>query len=225
MGVVVSVLLVEPDEQLLALRLGQLRTDGYAADGVSAVEPARARLAEKPDAVVLGGGAEAIGLLRELRAGEVSGAEPGVPVLVVGGDEESAVRCYRAGADVALPSESSPLLLEAGLDALTRRGADGRPPEPVRVGGLTVDRYARTLAVAGRSVGLTRFEFDLVAALARLPGKALDRAELTREVCGSGPTPAGATHGTYGLRAGQKAELTDQRSVRDAGGVGWRISQ
>ena len=96
---------------------------------------------------MLSTGPETIGLLRELRAGEIPRANSRLPVLVVGVDDDSAaVRYYRAGADVALPSESSGLLVAAGLEALARR-AGPQERRIVRVGSLTVDRDARTAEV------------------------------------------------------------------------------
>src|SRR5438874_1354579 len=125
-----SVLIVEADDQLLAERAEQLLMDGYAVDAVSAFEAARIKLAERPDALLLssaGTGPETIGLLRQLRAGEVARADPTLPVLVVGADDDSAaVRYYRAGADLALPSHGSPLLIAAGLEALARRTSGGQ---------------------------------------------------------------------------------------------------
>ena len=123
--------------------------------------------------------------------GEIPRADSRLPVLVVGVDDDSAaVRYYRAGADVALPSESSGLLVAAGLEALHRRAG---PPETriVRVGSLTVDRDARTAQVDSRPVKLTRLEFDLLATLASEPRRTFTRAELTREVWGFDPQAAG----------------------------------
>jgi hypothetical protein len=82
----VSVLLVETDELELRERSEQLLLDGYAVDSVSTVDQARVRLAEGPDALMLSSGPETIGLLRELRAGEIPRADDRVPVLVVGVD-------------------------------------------------------------------------------------------------------------------------------------------
>jgi len=186
----VNVLLVETDELELRKRTRQLLMDGYAVDSVSVVDRARVRQAEDPDALVLSSGPETIGLLRELRAGEIPRADSRVPVLVLGVDDDSAaVRYYRAGADMALPSESSGLLVAAGLEALARRA--GPPQTPlVRVGSLTVDRDARTAQVDGRPVKLTRLEFDLLATLASEPRRTFTRAEITREVWGYDPDVA-----------------------------------
>jgi DNA-binding response OmpR family regulator len=148
------------------------------------------RLADGPDALILCGEPQTIGLLRELRAGEIPRADSSTPVLVVGADDDSTgVRFYRAGADVALPSESSPLLVAAGLEALVRRTG---PPQTriVRVGSLTVDRDARIAHVDGRAVNLTRLEFDLLATPSE-PRRTFTRAELTREVREYDPDAAG----------------------------------
>jgi DNA-binding response OmpR family regulator len=178
----VSVLLVETDELELRERTEQLLMDGYAVEAVGGIDLARVKLAEGPGALVLSSEPETIGLLRELRAGEIPRADSRLPVLVFGVDNDSAaVRFYRAGADVALPSESSPLLMAAGLEALARR-AESRETRVQRVGSLTVDRDGRTARVDGRPVKLTRLEFDLLATLASEPRKTFTRAELTREV-------------------------------------------
>ena len=77
-------------------------------------------------------------------------------MLVVGVDDDSAaVRYYRAGADLALPSESSGLMVAAGLDALARRPAP-QETRVLRVGSLTVDRDGRTAQVDSRPVKLTQ---------------------------------------------------------------------
>ena len=187
----VNVLLVETDELELRERTEQLLMDGYAVDSVRAIDQARVKLAEGPDAVVLSGGPETIGLLRELRAGEIPRADSRLPVLVLGVDDDSAaVRYYRAGTDVALPSESSGLLVAAGLEALSRR-AGPLETRVLRLGSLTVDRDARTAQVDGRPVKLTRLEFDLLATLASEPRRTFTRTELTREVWDFDPQAAG----------------------------------
>ena len=224
----VNVLLVETDELELGERTEQLLMDGYAVDSVSAVDQARVRLAEGPDALVLSSEPETIGLLRELRAGEVPRADSRLPVLVLGVDDDSAaVRYYRAGADVALPSESSGLLVAAGLEALSRR-AGPQETRVVRVGSLTVERDARTAQVEGRPVKLTRLEFDLLATLAAEPRRTFTRAELTREVWGFDPQAAGPsrTVDSHAHRLRQKLEQAcAEPMVQTVRGVGWRLTR
>jgi len=167
-------------------------------------------------------------LLRELRAGEIPRADSRIPVLVVGADDDSAaVRYYRAGADVALPTESSPLLVAAGLEALVRRA--GQPQtRVVRVGCLTVDRDARTAQVDGQAVRLTRLEFDLLATLANEPRRTFTRAELTREVWAYDAAAAGPsrTVDTHAHRLRQKLEHAGApEMVQTVRGVGWRLTR
>lgn len=224
----VDVLLVETDELELRERTEQLLMDGYAVDSVGAVNEAKVRLAEAPDALVLSSGPETIGLLRELRAGEVPRADSRLPVLVLGVDDDSAaVRYYRAGADVALPSESSGLLVAAGLEALVRR-AGPQETRVVRVGGLTVDRDARTAQVQNRPVRLTRLEFDLLATLASEPRRTLTRDELTREVWGYDPQAAGPSRTVDGHahRLRHKLEQAGaEQMVQTVRGIGWRLTR
>ena len=224
----VNVLLVETDDLELRERTEQLLMDGYAVDAVSRIVQARAKLAEGPDALVLSSEPETIGLLRQVRAGEIPRADSRLPVLVLGVDDDSAaVRYYRAGADVALPSESSGLLVAAGLEALARRAG---PPETriLRVGSLTIDRDARTAQVDSRPVKLTRLEFDLLATLASEPRKTFTRAELTREVWGYDPQAAGPsrTVDSHAHRLRQKLEQAGAEPiVQTVRGVGWRLTR
>ena len=191
MASAVNVLLVETDELELREWTEQLLMDDYAVDSVGAIDQVRVKLAEGPDALVLASGPETIGLLRQLRAGEIRRADSRLPVLVLGVDDDSAaVRYYRVGADVALSSGSSGLLVAAGLEALARRSG-AQETRVLRAGSLTVDRDARTAQVENRLVKLTRLEFDLLATLASEPRKTFTHADLTREVWGYASPAAG----------------------------------
>ena len=227
-----SVLIVEADERLLAERAEQLLMDGYQVDAVSAFDTARIKLAERPDALVLcnaGTGPETVALLRQLRAGEIARADPTLPVLVVGADDDSAaVRYYRVGADLALPSRSSPLLVAAGLESLARRTSSEQRRQVVKVGSLTVDCDARTAEIDRRAVKLTRLEFDLLQTLASQPRKTFTRAELTREVWGYDPQAAGPSR-TIDRHAHTLRHKLEQAGaepmVQTVRGVGWRLTQ
>jgi DNA-binding response OmpR family regulator len=228
-----SVLIVEADERLLAERAEQLLMDGYDVDAVGTVKAAQIKLGEHPDALVLcnaGSPPETIALLRQLRAGEVARADSRLPVLMVGADDDSAaVRYYRAGADLALPSHSSPLLVAAGLEALARRAPGERQRSQIlRVGGLTVDCDARVAEVNHRAVKLSRLEFDLLQTLATQPRKTFTRAELTRQVWGYDPQAAGPsrTLDTHTHRLRHKLEQAGAESmVQTVRGVGWRLNR
>jgi DNA-binding response OmpR family regulator len=228
-----TVLITEADEQLLRQRADQLLMDGYQVQTASTGQAARIKLAQAPDALVLcdtGGGPETIALLRGLRAGEIPRADSTLPVLLVGADDDStAVRYYRAGADLALPTASSPLLIAAGLQALSRRTAgEHERRRMLRVGSLTVDCDARTAHVDSRAVKLTRLEFDLLQTLASQPHKAWTRAELTRTVWGYDPGAAGPqrTLDSHAARLRQKLDHAGAEPlVQNVRGVGWRLTR
>ena len=228
-----SVVIVEADDRLLREHADQLLMDGYDVHAASTAQAARIKLAEAPDALVLcsaGTPPESIGLLRELRSGEIPRTDSTLPVLVVGADDDSAaVRYYRAGADIALPAHSSPLLVAAGLEALARRTAgDQERRRMLRVGSLTVDCDARVARVDDRQVNLSRLEFDLLQTLAGQPHKAFTRAELTREVWGYDPAAAGPsrTVDTHAARLRQKLEQAGAEPlVQNVRGVGWRLTR
>jgi len=227
-----SVLIVEADQRVLSERAEQLLMDGYQVDAVGTFEAARIKLADRPAALVLanaGSGPETIALLRQLRAGEIARADPALPVLALGADDDSAaVRYYRAGADLALPSTSSPLLVAAGLESLARRTGSEQRRQVVRVGSLTVDCDARTAEVEQRAVKLTRLEFDLLQTLASQPRRTFTRAELTREVWGYDPRATGPsrTIDSHAYRLRHKLEQAGTREmVQTVRGVGWRLTQ
>lgn len=226
-----SVLIIESDDRLLNLRAEQLLMDGYDVDAATTPQTAQIKLAGRPDALVLcnaGGGPKTVALLRHLRAGEITGADRMLPVLVVGADDDSAaVRYYRAGADLTLPSRSSPLLVAAGLESLARRTGTEQRRQIARVGALTVDRDARTVQVDHRPVRLTRREFDLLATLAAQPRKAFSRAEITRAVWGYEPDLAGPSRTIDSHAHRLRTKLAQSGAgpmVHNVRGVGWRLT-
>jgi DNA-binding response OmpR family regulator len=225
--------IVEADNRLLREHADQLLMDGYEVHAASTAREARMKLAEAPEALVLcsaGTPPESIRLLRELRSGEIPRTDSTLPVLVVGADDDSAaVRYYRAGADIAPSTHSSPLLVAAGLEALARRSAgEQERRRMLRVGSLTVDCDARVAQVDDRRVTLSRLEFDLLQTLASQPHKAFTRGELTREVWGYDPAAAGPSR-TVDTHAAQLRHKLEQAGaeplVQNVRGVGWRLTR
>jgi len=82
---------------------------------------------------------------------------------------------------VAVPF--SPRELVARVRAVLHRAeGHGSPPGIVRVGELAVNLLARSVTASGRTVSLTPTEFDLLAALARYPGRPFTQAQLMVQV-------------------------------------------
>ena len=171
-------LLVE--DQYLARRsmARALRADGHlvteAEDGETAL---RLAMESRPDAVILDlhlPGRDGLDILRRIR--EFSR----VPVLFVSQADaiETRLEVLSAGADDFLvkPVDMRELLLR--LEKLVQRYNESPAEKGWRVGNLEVDPTSRTARIGDRTLDLTTTEFDLLALMARLPGRLVPRAEL-----------------------------------------------
>ncbi|MFF7633152.1 response regulator transcription factor [Kitasatospora sp. NPDC008050] len=194
-----SVLVVEDDPVIRASLIDVLTSHQLlvrsSPDGFGAL---REITRWQPDAVVLDlglpdiDGADALRMIRGLSQ---------VPVLVATARDDDAeiIKLLNAGADDYLVKPFSGGQLVARLSAVLRRcaaaggaldaGDPGAPGEysgatqgPLVVGELRIDALARTVHLAGREVGLTRREFDLLAFLARNTGRVVSRRKILAEV-------------------------------------------
>jgi len=180
-----TVCVVEDDAAVRRGLVDSLRFAGYrvveCADGASA---RRTLLAADLDLVLLDvvlPGLDGIEFLPELRA-----ARPTLPVLLVTarGAEEDRVRGLKSGADdyVVKPFSASELL--ARVEAVLRRSAE-RPLDLAALawGEARVDLALRAVTLAsGATAQLTEREAELLAYLARHPGRCVSRAELLERV-------------------------------------------
>lgn len=122
-----NVLIAEADDLTLRARGDELLLDGYEVIAAQTDHAARTKLAEPiAHALILGAlqsPAHSLRLLRDLRAGDIPGADTHLPVLSTGADNDhQAVRHYQAGSDIALPSSASP--------AADRRRPERTHPSP-----------------------------------------------------------------------------------------------
>ena len=180
-----SVLVVDDERKIRDVVRTYLEHDGYAVflagSGQEALEVA-ARLG--PDLVVLDL------MLPDLPGEEVARslrAVSSVPIIMLTAkaSEDDRVAGLRLGADDYLPKPFSPRELAARVEAVLRRAA-GLEAEIASFDGgeLRIDKARREVSVRGRSVTLTRSEFDLLATLASRPGRVWSRYELVTRVQG-----------------------------------------
>jgi DNA-binding response OmpR family regulator len=177
------VLLVEDDARIRGGIVRNLAARGYETRATSnGLEGLTLIVDEKPDVVLLDLGLPDISgldLLRMVRAVST------VPVIVVTArdDDDEIVRTLDLGADDYIVKPFSVNQLEARVRAVLRRSRDTEEvDQPIVVGGLRIDLAARTATLEGRSLDLSRKEFDLLAALAQRAGRVVTRRQLLAEV-------------------------------------------
>ena len=179
----VRVLLVEDDDALREAVAAALMDEGYevrgAADGM-APTPSGFR----PDLAVLdvrlGAGPTGLSVARRLRSQDAE-----VPILFLSAADslQDRVAGFEAGADDYLVKPFSMTELLLRIRALLRRS--GKATADVLIAGdLELDRGARTATYLSQPVDLTRTEFDILAALARRPGRVVGKSQLLAEVWG-----------------------------------------
>jgi len=189
------VLVVDDDAELSALVCEWLAREGWATHVVLTggdAERALARLA--PDVVLLDlmlPDANGLDLCRRWRT-----AHPALPLLMLTarGDPLDRVLGLELGADDYLAKPFEPRELVARVRALLRRSAPGRADTAqLRFAGLTLDLLRREVLAESRVVPLTSVEYKLLVTLARAPGKALSRDELSAAVQSGGYRPQDRT--------------------------------
>jgi two-component system, OmpR family, KDP operon response regulator KdpE len=221
------VLVVDDEPQIVRGLKVILRAQGYrVSEAGSKREALDAVSVRPPDAIVLdlvlpdGSGVE---VCREVRRW----AEIPIIVLSALGDEREKVRALDAGADdyVTKPFNTDELM--ARLRAVLRRSADGAAEAVVKLGELEVDLADRRVTRGGEDVHLTPIEFDLLASLARHPGKLVTHRQLLREVWG----PAYSTETHYlrvhvaHIRAKLEPDPSQPRFLITDPGVGYRLRE
>jgi two-component system, OmpR family, response regulator len=222
----VRILLVEDEPKMLALLRSGLAEEGIRADLAGTVADASWQAqAHDYDAVVLdlvlpdGSGLE---VCRAMRA---AGDWTPVLVLTALGTVRNRVAGLDAGADdyLAKPFAFDELL--ARLRALTRRPAP-RDRGSLSVGDLRLDPAARRVWRGDVEVCLTGQEFELLAAMARRPGKVLSRDQLF--------------HLAWDMAAEQRSNVVDacvkglrdrvdrpfgRNSLQTVRGIGYRLAE
>jgi DNA-binding response OmpR family regulator len=119
----------------------------------------------------------------------VAGMMPGLGVLVCssGSTVAQRVRGLRLGADDWISKPCHPEEVMARIEAVARRrrrAEGGAETGPLVLGELEVRADQFQAFVAGRTLDLTRREFELLRTLADVSGKVLERDEIYRRVWG-----------------------------------------
>jgi two-component system, OmpR family, alkaline phosphatase synthesis response regulator PhoP len=138
---------------------------------------------DRPDLIVLDlglPGLDGLEVTRRLRR------DSGVPIIMLTArdDETDKIVGLELGADDYVTKPFSPRELTARVRAVLRRETRDTEAELIRVKELLLDVPRLRAEVAGRSVPLTATEFQLLAALARQPGRVFTRSQLLDAIHG-----------------------------------------
>jgi len=180
-------MVIEDEKEIRDLVRYNLEKAGFrvaaAADGEQGLQQL---YAARPDALVLDlmlPGMNGLEIVRELRSEPLTHDLP-VLILTARSAEMDKLLGFEQGADDYLTKPFSPRELVARVKALLRRTRPTGAGRVLEVGPLRVDLEAHEAHCAGVRLDLTPREFDLLAFLARNPGRALSRDELLRKVWG-----------------------------------------
>jgi two-component system, OmpR family, alkaline phosphatase synthesis response regulator PhoP len=177
-----TILVVDDEAKIIQIARDYLERAGFnvcsAADGPAALAAARA---QSPDLIVLDlglPGMDGLDVTRTLRK------DSNVPIIMLTArvEESDKLVGLELGADDYITKPFSPKELVARVRTVLRRSEAGAaaPAESalLRAGDLVLDISRMQLSRAGSPVELTPTEFQLLAALARQPGRVFTRAQL-----------------------------------------------
>jgi DNA-binding response OmpR family regulator len=182
-----TILIVDDEPKIVQIARDYLERAGFAVlaahDGKFALAVARA---EKPDLIVLDLGLpqrDGLDVTRALRK------ESNVPIIMLTarGEETDKLVGLEIGADDYIVKPFSPKELVARVRAVLRRFDASRASagaETIRAADVSLDVPKMRATIAGKTIDLTPTEFQLLATLAREPGRIFTRAQLLDAVRG-----------------------------------------
>jgi two-component system alkaline phosphatase synthesis response regulator PhoP len=182
-----TILVVDDEPKITDLVRDYLVQSGYtvwtAGDGRSALAAAQEK---KPDLILIDLGLpdmDGLDVTRSIRR------ESDVPVIVLTARDEETDKIVglELGADDYVTKPFSPKELVARVRAVLRRSETSKEAEPgdvLRVGDLRIDLARHRVRVNDQDVDLTATEFELLATMARQPGRVFTRAQLLDAIHG-----------------------------------------
>lgn len=182
------ILLADDEEAIQKLLTFPLKKEGYevicALDGQEALE----RFGDgRYDLVILDvmmPKVDGIEVCRRIR----SRSEVPIIMLTAKGDEADKVEGLEVGADDYITKPFSLAEFKSRVKAAMRRGglrARSDDSATIAADGLVIDTARRRVTVRGKEARLTFIEFEILATLARDPGKVMSRKELLEDIWGA----------------------------------------
>jgi len=223
-----QILVVDDEPRIAEIARDYLARAGYAVtvagNGADALALART---QRPDLIVLDLGLPQVDGLDVTRALRRQSSVP-IIMLTARVEESDKLIGLELGADDYITKPFSPRELVARVRAVFRR-VDAAPDrgELIRAGDVTLDRPRMRAEVAGRRLDLTPAEFELLATLARQPGRVFTRAQLL-DVVGGVDTDAferAIDAHVKNLRRKLEPDPRNPRYVLTVYGIGYRFAE
>lgn len=221
-----KVLVVDDEPQIRVLLKATLGRAGYAvAEASNAREAVNAKAIDKPDLILLDLGLpdrDGLELVTSLRG------DPHSALIVVSARDqtEQKVAALDLGADdyITKPFDTEELLARVRA-SLRQRLASETERQVVEIGAVTIDLLARIVRRDGAEVHVTRKEWDVLAELAKHPGRVLTHESLLRTVWG--PAHVGQTEylrvAIRALRQKLEEQPSQPKMIVNEPGVGYRL--
>jgi DNA-binding response OmpR family regulator len=155
-----------------------------------------------------------------------------VPIIMLTAktEETDKVLGLELGADDYITKPFSVREFRSRVKAVLRRAALAQPEaqfeEPIDAGDLSIDFEKRSVVVRGESVRLTYVEFEIIAALARAPGRVFSRTMLLERVWGDASYRDPRTIDVHirHLREKLEEEAKTPELILTVRGVGYRFT-
>jgi DNA-binding response OmpR family regulator len=223
-----TILVVDDEPRIAQIAADYLRRAGYdvaiAADGAAALDRARSR---SPDLIVLDLGlprVDGLDVARTLRA------ESAVPIIMLTArvEERDRLAGLELGADDYIIKPFSPRELVARVRAVLRRAAAVPPSgDVITLGDLRLDLARLKTVRDGEPIDLTATEFQLLATVARQPGRIFTRAQLLDAVRGSEVDSFERAIDTHikNIRRKIEPDPRNPRYIETVYGVGYRSAE
>jgi DNA-binding response OmpR family regulator len=226
----VRILLVDDEQSIQTLLSYPLRRDGYevvsALDGQEALQ----RFTEaRFDLVILDlmlPKLDGVEVCRRMR----SRSQVPIIMLTAKGDEIDKVVGLEMGADDYITKPFSMREFRSRVKAALRRSrmvGGAADDQPITSGDLSIDFDRRSVTIRDEDVRLTYVEFEILAALARSPGRVLSRETLLEHVWGDSDYRDPRTVDVHirHLREKLESDPKDPEYLFTVRGVGYRFRE
>jgi len=220
------ILVVDDEARIAAIARDYLERAGFqvsvAGTGPDALAAARAR---RPDLIVLDLGLphiDGLDVTRSLRR------QSNVPIIMLTArvEERDKLLGLEIGADDYVTKPFSPKELVARVRAVFRRiDAPPQRGELIHAADVELDTGKMRASIAGRAIDVTPTEFELLATLARQPGRVFTRAQLLDAIRGVEVDSFDRAIDTHvkNLRRKIEPDPSSPRYVETVHGVGYRL--